>query len=400
MPATAPARPTPILFLSDSPDQCTGLARITRDLASLLVRSPAWRVGVMGRGGWGSRKLPFAQYSFGQEWGWGTGLFPRIWNDFGGEETGVVFTVWDAGRLGWLGMPKYNEDPAIRELLETGRVKRWAYVPVDSPGVRGLTGYNRDTLAGFDRVLAYTKFGAGELNREFTAVDWMPHGIDLKLWKRSEDVVVRETLFGGGHGPVIGCVMTNQRRKDWGLAFETASRLRDTHWPDLRLWAHVDVPDRHWDVRALIADYGAGGWAVVTDWMPDRDLAKYYSACDLTILPSLGEGFGYPIAEALACGTPCIHGNWAGGAELLPEKWLVEPCATRISPAGNLLRPVYHPDDWVKVCDRAVRRDRMIDGVRDEVAAECRSLVEHLDWPKLWPVWEKWFDKGLEELQS
>lgn len=38
--------------------------------------------------------------------------------------------------------------------------------------------------------------------------------------------------------------------------------------------------------------------------LPLEDLATVYSAARLTVLPSLGEGFGLPVAEAMACGTP------------------------------------------------------------------------------------------------
>lgn len=39
----------------------------------------------------------------------------------------------------------------------------------------------------------------------------------------------------------------------------------------------------------------------------DEELVKYYQAADLVVMPSLdGEGFGLPIIEAMACGTPVI----------------------------------------------------------------------------------------------
>lgn len=54
---------------------------------------------------------------------------------------------------------------------------------------------------------------------------------------------------------------------------------------------------------------------MITGFVPDAQLACLYSAAELFIFPSLYEGFGLPVAEALACGCPVLSSN-AGG---LPE---------------------------------------------------------------------------------
>ena len=49
--------------------------------------------------------------------------------------------------------------------------------------------------------------------------------------------------------------------------------------------------------------------------MPDRELYKYYSIADILIIPSLLEGFGIPVIEAMHLGIPVIASN----ADSLPE---------------------------------------------------------------------------------
>lgn len=44
----------------------------------------------------------------------------------------------------------------------------------------------------------------------------------------------------------------------------------------------------------------------VFDHMPAAELAKWYNAADLLVLPSVGEGFPLVVQEALACGLPCL----------------------------------------------------------------------------------------------
>ena len=51
------------------------------------------------------------------------------------------------------------------------------------------------------------------------------------------------------------------------------------------------------------------------DYVPDDELAALYSTADVLAMPSAYEGFGIPVIEAMACGTPVVCSD--GGA--LPE---------------------------------------------------------------------------------
>ena len=45
------------------------------------------------------------------------------------------------------------------------------------------------------------------------------------------------------------------------------------------------------------------------DFVPQRDLPALYSAAEAFVFPSLYEGFGLPVLEAMACGTPVLSSN-------------------------------------------------------------------------------------------
>ena len=53
-------------------------------------------------------------------------------------------------------------------------------------------------------------------------------------------------------------------------------------------------------------------------------MAHLYSAADVLLSPSMGEGFGLPILEAQACGCPVITGNWTSMPELTAAGWMVD----------------------------------------------------------------------------
>jgi len=76
--------------------------------------------------------------------------------------------------------------------------------------------------------------------------------------------------------------------------------------------------------------------------VPDEDLPVIYATADLFVYPSLYEGFGIPIVEAMSCGTPVITSNIssmpevAGGAALIVDPGQPEDIAEKIVEAlGN-----------------------------------------------------------------
>ena len=72
-------------------------------------------------------------------------------------------------------------------------------------------------------------------------------------------------------------------------------------------------------------------------YVPKRDLAALYGLARLTAYPSLYEGFGLPVAEAMACGCPVVTSNVsslpevAGDAGLLVDPGSVEEIAAGIA---------------------------------------------------------------------
>ena len=68
---------------------------------------------------------------------------------------------------------------------------------------------------------------------------------------------------------------------------------------------------------------------VLTGYVEDEDLPVVYNLSEVFLFPSLREGFGIPIIEAMACGVPVITSNSSSMPEVAGEEaCLVNPFST------------------------------------------------------------------------
>jgi len=191
---------------------------------------------------------------------------------------------------------------------------------------------------------------------------------------------------------VLGAVMANQARKDFPMAFATAAAMRKEHGTKFRFWLHTDAEINYWSVWALAVDYGVADCMTVTNKASDAMMAAFYNCCDVTMLPSGGEGFGYPVAESLACGTPCATGNYAASAELVPDELRVPVAMYRVNTLHNVLWAVHAAKYWIDTVGAAIEKAQLEgDPWREELAAG----VAHLSWKKLKTPWMRWLVGGL-----
>ena len=88
---------------------------------------------------------------------------------------------------------------------------------------------------------------------------------------------------------------------------------------------HPLYPDPRQTVRRL----GLEGNVIFTGQIREQDKAPLYSAATVFAFPSLYEGFGMPVLEAMACGTPVVTSNVSALPEVAGDAGLlVNPYAT------------------------------------------------------------------------
>lgn len=385
--------PRPILFLSDSVSCSSGLGRITRDLAQRVHDhcGDAFRVGTVGYGGPGSRKFPWTEYHLHRVDNWLTPELPEIAEDFAAGEDLILMCVWDASRLYWLGQPSLCPLTHLRKFAERRDIEKWIYGAIDAEGPLSKVPHSiANTYKGFQRVLDYSKFSTQVTGHK----EFIPHGVSSSVFYPRDQYKARNILIQQGftcltrHSILIGCVATNQERKNWPLLMQTARILRD-RGVNLTLWCHTDAVDRYWSIHNLVEDYGLVGRVAVTmGRLTDDAMAEMYSACNVT-LAIAPEGFGYAPAESLACGVPVVAGSYGAQAEFIPDEFLVDPVAFSYAGAYCSKRPVYDPEQWADAVERIDEKYWNV---------ERKSLLPPaFDWDgdSLWKRWEEWFRRGL-----
>jgi glycosyltransferase involved in cell wall biosynthesis len=389
--------PTPLLVLGDSPRRATGLARIARDLVTHLRSDASLDVEVVQAGPDDGQGRAWSAWPFyglsGDEWG--APDLAGVWAEAFGTREGVVLSVWDPARC-FYHLQRRQAIPAAW----------WGYFPVDARTRRGgFGGPAGECVRHYDRVLGYGKWGAEVLEAvRGRSVSYLPHGIYTAQWGELQPehyVMVRERLGRRvtDDTVLIGAVAANQPRKDLGVYCEALRLLLDRGWR-AHGWLHTDIEigvrESQWVLPQLVEEYGLHKQLLITTSLSDAELAAFYQTCTVTVAPGLGEGFGYPIVESLAAGTPVVHSTYGGGAELVPRaEWRVPVRADRVEGPYALVRPVYLAEDVANAVERAIGWRRADPGM---ARAYCQGAVAHLEWAALWPRWASWIREGLREL--
>jgi glycosyltransferase involved in cell wall biosynthesis len=92
------------------------------------------------------------------------------------------------------------------------------------------------------------------------------------------------------------------------------------------------------ELHEALARLRLGGRVKMTGFIEDSELPGWYAAADLFVFPSLYEGFGLPILEAMACGTPVVASSTSSIPEVIGDAgMLVDPYKIDVI-AGALLR--------------------------------------------------------------
>ncbi len=193
--------------------------------------------------------------------------------------------------------------------------------------------------------MVYSRFAQEAIRELGLETHYIPHGVETKVFKPGGGEVFRQTHKIPEDVFVVGMVQINKefpaRKNFWGQL--SAFQIFHEMHPDSRLFIHTfpqDVaggcPLDRWVEQLGIADavMFPNSYAYLQG-LPDTRMAEMYSGFDVLLSATHGEGFGIPILEAQACGTPVITTDWTAMTELTWSGHTVPVMAEWMTPLGG-----------------------------------------------------------------
>lgn len=191
------------------------------------------------------------------------------------------------------------------------------------------------------RVMTDSQFIADEVARHYSLpankLVVAPLGHAPRFHPRSADQLAATlNTFGLRERGYLICVGTLEPRKNLQLALDGYLALPEAlrrHYPlliaGMQGWGGEQL-------ESSLRNALAGGQVRLLGYQPDRTLAELLAGARLLLFPSLYEGFGLPVLEAMASGTPVVLSNRAslpevaGGAGLYIEPEDAQGCASAL----------------------------------------------------------------------
>jgi glycosyltransferase involved in cell wall biosynthesis len=130
--------------------------------------------------------------------------------------------------------------------------------------------------------------------------------------------------------PYLLYIGANRRNKNLARLIEAFDKAPERHDFDLVIAGPMLTADGDPAVAVALAGLRTGTTVRHVGFVADEDLPTLYSGAEAFLFPSLREGFGLPILEAMKCGTPVMTSlgsaceETAGGHAVLVDPWSID----------------------------------------------------------------------------
>ncbi|WP_225878040.1 D-inositol-3-phosphate glycosyltransferase [Spongiactinospora rosea] len=275
---------------------------------------------------------------------------------------------WLSGQVGWLAKERWGV-PLVHTMHTMAKVKNLLLADGDKPEPAARVLGEEQVVDVADRLVANTDAEARELIDLYGApperVAVVNPGVNLSVFQPASKGAARHRLGLPDDAHILLFVGRIQPLKAPDVLLRAAARMLIED-PGLRsrlVVACVGGPSGSGLCRpALLSDLseslGLNDVVRLVPPAPQDELADWYRAADVTVVPSHNESFGLVALESQACGTPVVAAS-VGGLRT----------AVRDGVSGLLVEG-HDPHDWARALDGLVRRPAW----RDHLS---KGAVEH-----------------------
>jgi D-inositol-3-phosphate glycosyltransferase len=276
---------------------------------------------------------------------------------------------------GWSGVlvKEALEIPLANSFHTLGRIKDLTRRLDEAPASRMRTLTEEEVIGQSDCVIASTPYEFDELMEHYGATPerlcTSPPGVDHRIFRPGDRSEARQWL-GLGTEPIVLFAGRIQPLKGPDIAVEAVAQLAaiDTSPPHLLIVGGPSGP--HGDaellrVRQAAGELGIGDRVHCLAPQPHAQLAAFYQAANVLMMPSRAESFGLVAAEAQACGLPVVAGAVGG----LP--YVVSDGVSGLLVAGQ------DPTDYAAALSK-ILGDRVL---ADDLSAGAVAFAAQFSWP-------------------
>ena len=268
----------------------------------------------------------------GGPWVWnGIDVLPAGYDLYSNDVLAQGHDLWlasgDKPEPGWL-ITLFDVHALDPKPLEGANVASWT--PVDHSPVPPKVA----EWARAHRTIAMSRFGQAMLADQKIQSDYIPHAIESVFRPTPSDTRKRFGLPDDAFLVMINAANKGNvpPRKAWAEMFNAYAAFAAKH-PNAYLYCHTHVRGIGGiDLLLLALMCGIPNerlrwpdqFAYTMGGIDQKTLAELYTASDVLLATSMGEGFGIPVVESMACGTPAIVTNFSAQPELVGDAgWLV-----------------------------------------------------------------------------
>ncbi|ETX05803.1 MAG: hypothetical protein ETSY2_20850, partial [Candidatus Entotheonella gemina] len=225
-----------------------------------------------------------------------------------------------------------------------------------------------EVLKHSDHLIAESQASKDHMVQDYgvdpARIEIIPCGVETSIFHPHDRQQARRRLGLPG-GPLLLFIGRLQPLKGIDTLLKCAYDVRQRH-DDLQVLivgGGVDTDDPHERqererLHALMRELGLTGHVRFIDAQPQEQLAYYYAAADLLMMPSHYESFGMVVLEAMACGTPVVASHVGGLAStVLPgQTGFLAPVGDEQAFARSVEQLIGAPELWQSMSEAAYLR--------------------------------------------